>query len=158
MKLLSRSAVAAIVLAFASAAPAQDKPVQLKFSHWVPPTHPMHAAAVTALLGVLRHEQAVIAVVPNCADAALLALLFFFLSVRTLRLRRNLNISSPAISFAFTESIHRIAEKFQHEHAKGRRVFLFSSVSAAEGKSTLAANTAISMWMTSSVASAWSPA
>ena len=61
------------------------------------------------------------------------------------RLRRNLNISSPAISFAFTESIHRIAEKFQHEHAKGRRVFLFSSVSAAEGKSTLAANTAISL-------------
>ncbi|HJX22238.1 MAG TPA: hypothetical protein VJ454_14675, partial [Steroidobacteraceae bacterium] len=46
MKLLSRSAVAAIALAFASAAPAQDKPVQLKFSHWVPPTHPMHAAAV----------------------------------------------------------------------------------------------------------------
>ena len=39
----------------------------------------------------------------------------------------------------------RIAEKFQHEHAKGRRVFLFSSVSAAEGKSTLAANTAISL-------------
>ena len=61
------------------------------------------------------------------------------------RLRRSLNISSPAISFAFTESIHRIAEKFQHEHAKGRRVFLFSSVSAAEGKSTLAANTAISL-------------
>lgn len=61
------------------------------------------------------------------------------------RLRRNLNISSPAISFAFTESIHRIAEKFQHEHAKGRRVFLFSSVSAADGKSTLAANTAISL-------------
>jgi TRAP-type C4-dicarboxylate transport system substrate-binding protein len=46
MKLLSRGAVAAIVLAFASAAPAQEKPVQLKFSHWVPPTHPMHAAAV----------------------------------------------------------------------------------------------------------------
>jgi len=46
MKLLSRSAVVAIALAFASAAPAQDKPVQLKFSHWVPPTHPMHTAAV----------------------------------------------------------------------------------------------------------------
>ena len=61
------------------------------------------------------------------------------------RRTRNLNISSPAISFAFTESIHRIAEKFQHEHAKGRRVFLFSSVSAAEGKSTLAANTSISL-------------
>src|SRR5262249_10993096 len=25
---------------------AQDKPVVLKFSHWVPPTHPMHASAV----------------------------------------------------------------------------------------------------------------
>ena len=46
MKLLSRSAVATIALALASAAQAQDKPVQLKFSHWVPPTHPMHAAAV----------------------------------------------------------------------------------------------------------------
>src|SRR2546421_5348299 len=46
MKLLARNAVVAIALAFASAASAQDKPVQLKFSHWVPPTHPMHAAAV----------------------------------------------------------------------------------------------------------------
>ena len=25
---------------------AQDKPVELRFSHWVPPQHPMHAAAV----------------------------------------------------------------------------------------------------------------
>jgi TRAP-type transport system periplasmic protein len=25
---------------------AQDKPVQLRFSHWVPTSHPMHAAAV----------------------------------------------------------------------------------------------------------------
>jgi len=39
---------AALVLAFAtiSLAQAQDKPVQLRFSHWVPPTHPMHAAAL----------------------------------------------------------------------------------------------------------------
>lgn len=61
------------------------------------------------------------------------------------RLRRNLKISSPAISFAFAESIYRIAARFEHEHAKGRRVFLFSSVSEAEGKSTLAANTALSL-------------
>ena len=61
------------------------------------------------------------------------------------RLRSNLKISSPAISFAFAESIHRIAAKFEHEHAKGSRVFLFSSVSEAEGKSTLAANTALSL-------------
>ena len=25
---------------------AQDKPVEMRFSHWVPPQHPMHAAAV----------------------------------------------------------------------------------------------------------------
>lgn len=61
------------------------------------------------------------------------------------RLRSNLNISSPAISFPFTESIHRIASKFEHERSKGNRVFLFSSVSEAEGKSTLAANTALSL-------------
>jgi TRAP-type transport system periplasmic protein len=30
----------------AQTADAKDKPVELKFSHWVPPTHPMHAAAV----------------------------------------------------------------------------------------------------------------
>ena len=29
-----------------SPASAQDKPVTLRFSHWVPPQHPMHAAAV----------------------------------------------------------------------------------------------------------------
>lgn len=61
------------------------------------------------------------------------------------RLRSNLNISSPAISFSFTEAIHRIAAKFEHEHTKGKIVFLFSSVSEAEGKSTLAANTALSL-------------
>ncbi len=39
-------AVLAIASAAMSVARAQDKPVQLRFSHWVPPTHPMHAAAV----------------------------------------------------------------------------------------------------------------
>ena len=61
------------------------------------------------------------------------------------RLAPSLNISSPAIGFPFVESIHRIAAKFEHEHAKGLTVFLFSSVSEAEGKSTLAANTALSL-------------
>ena len=48
MKLLSLSVIAATAFGLASAPPAraQDKPVQLKFSHWVPPTHPMHVAAV----------------------------------------------------------------------------------------------------------------
>ncbi len=48
MALLSRSVTAALMLAAASGLPAQaqDKTVELKFSHWVPPQHPMHAAAV----------------------------------------------------------------------------------------------------------------
>ena len=56
-----------------------------------------------------------------------------------------IKISSPTVSFAFTEAVHRIATKFEHARAKGKTVFLFSSVSAAEGKSTLAANTALSL-------------
>jgi TRAP-type transport system periplasmic protein len=48
MKIAAGSVVAtlALVVATASGARAQDKPVQLRFSHWVPPTHAMHAAAV----------------------------------------------------------------------------------------------------------------
>ena len=61
------------------------------------------------------------------------------------RLRGNLNITSPAVSFPFVEAIHRISTKFEHERSKGKKVFLFSSVSEAEGKSTLAANTALSL-------------
>jgi capsular exopolysaccharide synthesis family protein len=43
------------------------------------------------------------------------------------------------------EAVHRIAVKFEHERTKGKQVFLFSSVSEGEGKSTLAANTALSL-------------
>src|SRR2546427_12253985 len=48
MKLVAGSVIAALPLDFTAppAARAQDKPVQLRFSHWVPPTHPMHTAAV----------------------------------------------------------------------------------------------------------------
>src|SRR6185503_13446552 len=35
-----------LALVQATSALAQDKPVQLRFSHWVPTAHPMHAAAV----------------------------------------------------------------------------------------------------------------
>jgi TRAP-type transport system periplasmic protein len=42
----SVSAALAFGLLSAPHAYAQEKPVTLKFSHWVPPTHPMHAAAV----------------------------------------------------------------------------------------------------------------
>lgn len=64
------------------------------------------------------------------------------------RRRRNearLNILNPSVSFRFVESVHRLAFRLEHEHTKGMKVFLFSSVSEAEGKSTLAANTALSL-------------
>src|SRR5438552_12162458 len=43
-----RQALAGIVLSLGlvPASFAQDKPVQLRFSHWVPTAHPMHGAAV----------------------------------------------------------------------------------------------------------------
>ena len=43
--LLCLTALSALGLATGPVA-AQDKPVELRFSHWVPPQHPMHAAAV----------------------------------------------------------------------------------------------------------------
>ncbi len=48
MRLNTYSVAAALAagLLSASPAPAQDKPVQFRFSHWVPATHPMHAGAV----------------------------------------------------------------------------------------------------------------
>jgi TRAP-type C4-dicarboxylate transport system substrate-binding protein len=47
MKLVAASLIAASVVGLTPtpSAYAQDKPVQLRFSHWVPPTHPMHTAA-----------------------------------------------------------------------------------------------------------------
>lgn len=48
MTLSLRTVAAAVVLVSACAAQAhaQDKEVTLRFAHWVPPQHPMHAAAV----------------------------------------------------------------------------------------------------------------
>jgi TRAP-type C4-dicarboxylate transport system substrate-binding protein len=54
MKMLSRGVMAAIAVGLASSAAAQDTPVALKFSHWVPPTHPMHAAAVAWAASIER--------------------------------------------------------------------------------------------------------
>ena len=59
--------------------------------------------------------------------------------------RSDLQISSSAISFAFTESVHSIASRLEHEQSKGKQVFLFTSVTEGEGKSTIAANTALTL-------------
>ena len=59
--------------------------------------------------------------------------------------RSDLQISSSAISFAFTESVQSIASRLEHEQSKGKQVFLFTSVTEGEGKSTIAANTALTL-------------
>src|SRR5882672_6298934 len=48
MKMIPRTVFAALALGliFVPVARAEDTPVQLRFSHWVPKTHPMHGAAV----------------------------------------------------------------------------------------------------------------
>jgi TRAP-type transport system periplasmic protein len=40
------AAVAIATVSMTVAAVAQDKPVELRFAHWVPPAHPMHPAAI----------------------------------------------------------------------------------------------------------------
>ena len=62
--------------------------------------------------------------------------------------RSNLNLLSPLVSFDFTEAIHRISARFEQEMTKDRKVFVFTSVYEAEGKSTVAANTALALAMT----------
>ena len=44
-RLILSAAFAVAALLAAGPAGAQDKPVELRFGHWVPPSHPMHAAA-----------------------------------------------------------------------------------------------------------------
>ena len=59
--------------------------------------------------------------------------------------RKNLRVSSPNTSFAFTEAIHNVASRLEHEQSKGKKVFLFTSVTEGEGKSTVAVNAALAL-------------
>lgn len=55
------------------------------------------------------------------------------------------NITSTTVSFAFAEAIHRLASKLENKKGQGKSVFLITSVSQTEGKSTVAVNTALSL-------------
>ena len=61
------------------------------------------------------------------------------------RRKKHTSILDPTTSFAFSESIHRIATHLEQQKGKGKSVFLFTSVTEREGKSTVAANTAMSL-------------
>lgn len=61
------------------------------------------------------------------------------------KLSENLVISAPTRSYGFCESIRMISARLEHENENGNSVFMFTSISESEGKSTVSANTAISL-------------
>ena len=78
-------------------------------------------------------------------DASLLAVIPHERSGNRNR-RRALRITEPTVSFAFTESVHRLRARLEQQRQDtGRNVFLFTSVTEHEGKSLLVENTALSL-------------
>lgn len=59
--------------------------------------------------------------------------------------KNGLLVTSPTVSFGFTESFNQVTALFETEKSKGAKIFVFSSVSESEGKSTVAANVALSL-------------
>lgn len=68
------------------------------------------------------------------------------LSDRLRRRKKALLISNPTCSFYYTETIHLLRVLLERQHEKkGSQVFLISSYGENEGKSTIAANLALSL-------------
>lgn len=61
------------------------------------------------------------------------------------KLSESLLISAPTRSYGFCESMRMVSARLEHEKEKGNSVFMFTSISESEGKSTVSANTAISL-------------
>lgn len=59
--------------------------------------------------------------------------------------KNSLLITSPTVSFGFTEAFNQVTALFETEKNKGAKIFIFTSVSESEGKSTIAANAALSL-------------
>lgn len=59
--------------------------------------------------------------------------------------QREVLITKPLISFGFTEAINRVAAICENARMQERRVLLFTSALESEGKSTIAANTALAL-------------
>jgi len=64
---------------------------------------------------------------------------------RRKRRSENLLINAPTRSYGFCESMRMISARLEHEKEKGSSVFMFTSITESEGKSTVSANTAISL-------------
>ena len=115
---------------------------------------PLGALAMIALLAVLCITSGTIQTVHgarNQVDGNLLVTLNHQRKRRTLkslfrRKKTALLISNPTTSFQYMESIHQLRARVEHvKHRYGCKTFLVTSVSENEGKSTVAANLALSL-------------
>lgn len=115
---------------------------------------PIGALVMTALLvllTILSGTVQTVAGAKNQVDGSLLVTLNHQRKRKTLRslLRRrktSLLISNPTTSFLYVETIHQLRTHVEHaKHKHGCKTFLVTSVSENEGKSTVAANLALSL-------------
>lgn len=115
---------------------------------------PLGAAAMIAVLALLCIISGTIQTIRgahNQVDASLLATLNHQRKRRTLksfftRKKSSLLISNPTTSFLYVETIHQLRARLEHANRQhGCKTFLVTSVSENEGKSTVAANLALSL-------------
>ena len=115
---------------------------------------PLGAAVMVAILALLCITSGTIQTIQgahNQVDGNLLATLNHQRKRRTLkslfrRRKTSLLISNPTTSFLYVETIHQLRARMEHAHRQhGCKTFLVTSVSENEGKSTVAANLALSL-------------
>ena len=115
---------------------------------------PLGAAAMIAVLALLCITSGTVQTIQgahNQVDGHLLATLNHQRKRRTLkslfrRRKTSLLISNPTTSFLYVETIHQLRARLEHTcRQHGCKTFLVTSVSENEGKSTVAANLALSL-------------
>ncbi len=115
---------------------------------------PLGALAMTVLLAVLTITSGTIQTIPgarNQVDGTLLVTLNHQRKRRTLkslfrRRKTSLLISNPTTSFLYVETMHQLRTRLEHAQRRhGCKTFLVTSISENEGKSTVAANLALSL-------------
>ena len=115
---------------------------------------PLGAAAMIAILALLCITSGTVQTLHgahNQVDGTLLATLNHQRKRRTLkslfrRRKTSLLISNPTTSFLYVEAIHQLRTRLEHTNRQyGCKTFLVTSVSENEGKSTVAANLALSL-------------
>ena len=107
--------------------------------------------ALLALLCIISGTVQTITGARNQVDGSLLVTLNHQRKHKTIRSllekrKTALLISNPTTSFLYVETIHQLRTQVEHAHRQhGCKVFLVASVGENEGKSTVAANLALSL-------------